>query len=160
MSSAKMLSLESEDHDRVSFDVDGFKAERAAASAATRRKTPSTKWKIRASRSTLRRCLRASGGCCTCSCWTPACKTASSGEGPRRHVVLYPEGYRIPEERPSFGRGRSNDRSRGPVVVAAIAAAAAVADATSFHLLSALRNQQNLPDSTFFSDAVRFRRVR
>jgi spoIIIJ-associated protein len=41
-------------------------------------------------------------------------KTASTGEGPRRHVVLYPEGYRIPEERRSFGnRGRGGFGNRG-----------------------------------------------
>ncbi len=37
-------------------------------------------------------------------------QTASSGEGPRRFVVLYPEGYRIPAERPY----ESRDRRDGP----------------------------------------------
>ncbi|MEO6924163.1 MAG: R3H domain-containing nucleic acid-binding protein, partial [Bryocella sp.] len=41
-------------------------------------------------------------------------KTASSGEGPRRFVVLYPEGFEIPVEQPRFGRrdsrGRGNSR--------------------------------------------------
>jgi len=41
-------------------------------------------------------------------------QTASSGEGSRRFVVLYPEGYRIPQERPRFGdRGRGGSRDRG-----------------------------------------------
>jgi spoIIIJ-associated protein len=39
-------------------------------------------------------------------------QTSSTGEGPRRHVVLYPEGYRIPPERPSYGGGR-RDGGRG-----------------------------------------------
>ena len=35
-------------------------------------------------------------------------RTASSGEGPRRFVVLYPEGYLIPQEQgyPQRRRGR------------------------------------------------------
>jgi spoIIIJ-associated protein len=40
-------------------------------------------------------------------------QTASSGEGPRRFVVLYPEGYRIPPERP-YDRQDSRDRRPRP----------------------------------------------
>ena len=42
-------------------------------------------------------------------------QTASTGEGPRRYVVLYPEGYRIPAEPPRDSRGggfRPRGRSR------------------------------------------------
>jgi spoIIIJ-associated protein len=41
-------------------------------------------------------------------------QTSSSGEGPGRFVVLYPAGYRIPEERPRFDRNRGRGPSRGP----------------------------------------------
>ena len=40
-------------------------------------------------------------------------QTASSGEGPRRHVVLYPAGHDIPVERPSYTRGRGTRGPRG-----------------------------------------------
>ena len=40
-------------------------------------------------------------------------QTASSGEGSRRFVVLYPEGYRIPREE-SDSRGRRPDSRRPP----------------------------------------------
>jgi spoIIIJ-associated protein len=45
-------------------------------------------------------------------------QTASSGEGPRRFVVLYPEGYRIPPEEDreragSYGNRGGYDRGRG-----------------------------------------------
>jgi spoIIIJ-associated protein len=45
-------------------------------------------------------------------------QTASSGEGPRRFVVLYPEGYRIPpegeRERSGYGDRGGHGRGRGP----------------------------------------------
>jgi spoIIIJ-associated protein len=110
---AKILQLEPEDHDRVSFDADGFKAERARGlrEAAERAidqvedtdKPYSFPPMSSRERRMLHLFLRDSG-----------LKTASSGEGPRRFVVLYPEGYRIPEERPSYGRGRGRGPSRGP----------------------------------------------
>jgi spoIIIJ-associated protein len=41
-------------------------------------------------------------------------QTASSGEGPRRFVVLYPEGYRIPPEgERERGAGDRSGRGRG-----------------------------------------------
>lgn len=110
---AKILQLEPEDHDRVSFDADGFKAERARSlrEAAERaidqvedtNKPYSFPPMSSRERRMLHLFLRDSG-----------LQTASSGEGPRRFVVLYPEGYRIPEERPSYGRGQSRGPSRGP----------------------------------------------
>ena len=111
---AKILQLEPEDHDRVSFDADGFKAERAKSlrEAAERAidqvedtdKPYSFPPMSSRERRMLHLFLRDSG-----------LQTASSGEGPRRFVVLYPEGYRIPQERPSYGgRGRGRGPSRGP----------------------------------------------
>ena len=101
---AKMLRLEPEDHDRVSFDAEGFKAERArtlrtsaehaiAAVEDTARPFNFAPMNSR-ERRMLHLFLRDSG-----------LQTASSGEGARRFVVLYPEGYRIPAERPSGLRG-------------------------------------------------------
>ena len=105
---AKMLNLEPEDHDRISFDTNGFKAERArslrtsADRAINEVKDTGKPYSFSPMNSRERRMLhlflKESG-----------LQTASSGEGARRFVVLYPEGYRIPEERPSGDR----DRGRG-----------------------------------------------
>jgi spoIIIJ-associated protein len=105
---AKMLRLEPDDHDRVSFDANGFKASRAralrAAADAAIEQVEDTGEPFRfqpmnsRERRMLHLFLRDSG-----------LQTASSGEGPRRFVVLYPEGYRIPPERSYDGperRGR------------------------------------------------------
>ncbi len=100
---AKVLRLEPEDHDRVSFDTDGFKGERAHAlrsavkTAISDVQDTDRPYSFAPMSSRERRMLhlllRDSG-----------LQTASSGEGARRFVVLYPEGYRIPNERPSsFG---------------------------------------------------------
>ena len=102
--SAKILRLEPEDHDRVSFDADGYKAERAralrdAADAAID-EVDDTGEPFRfppmnsRERRMLHLFLRDSG-----------LQTASTGEGPRRSVVLYPEGYRIPPEPSRDSRG-------------------------------------------------------
>lgn len=108
---AKILRLEPEDHDRVSFDANGFKAARAlalrdAADAAID-EVDETGEPFRfppmnsRERRMLHMFLKDSG-----------LQTASSGEGPRRSVVLYPEGYRIPAERPyDRSRGRSSGRN-------------------------------------------------
>jgi spoIIIJ-associated protein len=109
---AKILRLELEEHDRVSFDADGYKAERAAdlkdmaedgidsvdETEEPYRFPPMSSRERRM----LHMFLKESG-----------LRTASSGEGPRRFVVLYPEGYQIPEERPSRGRGGDRGRDRG-----------------------------------------------
>ena len=111
---AKLLRLEPEDHDRVSFDAEGFKHERAetlrtAAEAAIRGvQDTGNPYSFAPMSSRERRMLhlllRDSG-----------LQTASSGEGARRFVVLYPEGYRIPAERPGgfSGRGGPGARSGG-----------------------------------------------
>lgn len=102
---AKMLRLEPEEHDRVSFDADGYKAERAAdlreiAEEAVDQVTETSQpYNFPPMNSRERRMvhlfLRNSG-----------LQTSSSGEGPRRFVVAYPVGYRIPVEHPSYTRGR------------------------------------------------------
>ncbi len=110
---AKILSLESEDHDRVSFDANGFKAERAAMLREQAEDAIDTvddtgePFRFAPMSSRERRMLHM-------FLVDSGLKTSSSGEGSGRHVVLYPEGYRIPEERPSYGRrdGRG-DRGRG-----------------------------------------------
>ena len=89
--STKMLRLEPEEHDRVSFDADQFKANRdrqmreSAATAiervrATGRPHPFPPMTSR-ERRMLHMLLAESG-----------LPTASSGEGPGRFVVLYPKG--------------------------------------------------------------------
>ena len=97
---AKMLRLEPDDHDRVSFDANGYKASRARALRASAddaiEEVEDTGQPFRfppmnsRERRMLHLFLRDSG-----------LQTASSGEGPRRFVVLYPEGYEIPPE-PSY----------------------------------------------------------
>ena len=110
---AKILRLEPEDHDRISFDAEGFKAARvrelraAADEAIERVDDTGQPYSFAPMSSRERRMLhlflRDTG-----------LQTASSGEGPRRFVVLYPEGYRIPrEDAGERGRGRpSGDRRR------------------------------------------------
>lgn len=102
---AKMLRLEPDDHDRVSFDANGFKASRARAlrdaadDAIDEVEDTGEPFRFIPMNSRERRMLhmflRDSG-----------LQTASSGEGPRRSVVLYPAGYRIPVERPYDGPER------------------------------------------------------
>lgn len=110
---AKMLDLDPEEHDRVSFDALGFKADRARAlrlsaeQAIDAIKDTGKPFSFAPMNSRERRMLhlflKESG-----------LQTASSGEGPRRFVVLYPEGYRIPEERSGDrGRGDRPDRRGG-----------------------------------------------
>lgn len=87
----KMLNLEPDEHDRVSFDADRFKANRdrqmqdSAAAAIERVKTSGEPHAFppmsSRERRTLHMLLKDSG-----------LPTASSGEGPGRFVVLYPEG--------------------------------------------------------------------
>lgn len=101
---AKMLRLEPEDHDRISFDANGFKAARARAlqdaadDAIDQVDDTGEPFRFPPMNSRERRMLhlflRDSG-----------LQTASSGEGPRRFVVLYPEGYRIPAEPSRDDRG-------------------------------------------------------
>jgi spoIIIJ-associated protein len=100
----------------VSFDANGFKAERAedlkeaAEDGIDAVEDTGEPYRFEPMSSRERRMLHM-------FLVDSGLQTASSGEGPRRHVVLYPQGYRIPVERPSFGRGGDRgrgDRSRGP----------------------------------------------
>ena len=110
--SAKILRLEPEDHDRISFDANGFKATRARAlqdaadDAIDQVEDTGEPFRFPPMNSRERRMLhlflRDSG-----------LQTASSGEGPRRFVVLYPEGYRIPAE-PSRDDRSHHRTSRRP----------------------------------------------
>jgi spoIIIJ-associated protein len=109
---AKILRLEPEEHDRVSFDANGYKASRAQAlqdaadDAIDEVDDTGEPFRFPPMNSRERRMLhlflRDSG-----------LQTASSGEGPRRFVVLYPEGYRIPAEpsRDDRNRNRAPRRS-------------------------------------------------
>ena len=94
---AKALRLEPEDHDRISFDAFGYKAERArdlrdiANRGVQTVKSSGQPYSFLPMNSRERRMLhlflKESG-----------LQTASSGEGARRFVVVYPEGYRIPTQ--------------------------------------------------------------
>jgi spoIIIJ-associated protein len=87
----KMLHLEADEHDRVTFDADHFKANRdrqmqdSAAAAIKRVRSTGQPHAFAPmssrERRTLHMLLAPSG-----------LPTASSGEGPGRYVVLYPEG--------------------------------------------------------------------
>jgi len=106
---AKILRFEHEDHDRISFDAENFKILRQqelrlAAEAAiekVRRTGQPHAFNPMSSRERrlLHLALAASG-----------LPTASSGMGPRRFVVLYPEGQQPPETAPAASS--SQDRTR------------------------------------------------
>lgn len=96
---AKVLRFEHEDHDRISFDADNFKVLRqrelqvAAEVAIERVRRTGQPYSFSPMSSRERRLLHlalASSGL----------QTASSGEGSRRFVVLYPEGEK-PAPEPS-----------------------------------------------------------
>jgi spoIIIJ-associated protein len=91
---AKALRLEQEQHDRISFDADSYKAKRdralaeSAERAITSVRTTGRPYAFPPMNSRERRLLHLalSGS---------GLPTASSGEIPRRFVVLYPEGHEI-----------------------------------------------------------------
>jgi spoIIIJ-associated protein len=97
---AKLLRFEHEDHDRISFDAENFKALRQqelrlsaeAAVEKVRRTGQPHAFNPMSSRERrlLHLALAGSG-----------LPTASSGLGPRRYVVLYPEGHAPTETTPS-----------------------------------------------------------
>jgi spoIIIJ-associated protein len=88
---AKILRLEPEEHDRISFDAEGFKATRTreldlmAQMAIQRVRTTDQPYSFSPMSSRERRILHLSLA-------QSGLPTASSGEGPGRFVVLYPEG--------------------------------------------------------------------
>lgn len=88
---AKILRLEPEDHDRISFDADGFKATRnreldlMAEMAIQKVRATGEPFFFSPMSSRERRILHLSLA-------KSGLSTASSGTGPGRFVVLYPEG--------------------------------------------------------------------
>ena len=88
---AKILRLEPEEHDRISFDAEGFKATRnreldlMAEMAIEKVRTTGRAFSFAPMSSRERRILHLSLA-------KSGLPTASSGEGPGRVVVLYPEG--------------------------------------------------------------------
>jgi spoIIIJ-associated protein len=121
---AKILRLEPEDHDRISFDAEDFKATRdrnlqlSAEAAIQKVRATGQPYAFPPMTSRERRMLHlvlAQSGL----------PTASSGEVPRRFVVLYPEGHqpatatpqgKLPDELPGESRAKfhkeSHDRTR------------------------------------------------
>jgi spoIIIJ-associated protein len=94
---AKILGLESEEHDRISFDADNFKTKRnaelrrLAEAAILEVRTTATAYVFAPMMSRERRLIHlalASSGL----------KSASTGERFHRSVVLYPEGVTPPGE--------------------------------------------------------------
>jgi spoIIIJ-associated protein len=112
---AKVLRLESDEHDRISFDADSFKANRdremkaAAAKAIDSVRTTGKPYAFPPMTSRERRLLHL-------ALQESGLPTASSGEMPRRFVVLYPEGYDPATRQPGqTQRGQGSDTSAAPV---------------------------------------------
>ena len=109
---AKILRLEPEEHDRISFDAGGFKAARnreildAAKEGMEAVKETGRPYRYDPMSSRERRMLhlalkRAEG-----------LRTESSGEGPNRFVVLYPENWQVRERDDRAARIRERFRRR------------------------------------------------
>jgi spoIIIJ-associated protein len=98
---AKILRLEPESHDRISFDAEGFKANRdrelemMAELAIEKVRTTGRPFAFSPMTSRERRMLHL-------TLLKSGLPTASSGEGPGRFVVVYPEGQEpAPQKAPS-----------------------------------------------------------
>jgi spoIIIJ-associated protein len=111
---AKMVHLEPEEHDRISFDSGNFKAMRAremkmaAEAAAERVRHSGTPYSFQPMSSRERRMLHLAFR------QYEDLETESSGEGLRRFVVVYRKGDKhIAPAAPSFQRGRGGRDSRG-----------------------------------------------
>ena len=115
---AKILRLEPEDHDRISFDAEGFKATRdrklqlSAEAAVQSVRATGQPYAFPPMTSRERRMLHL-------VLMPSGLPTASADDGPRRFVVLYPEGHRpattpgkLPNERASQTPNNSPDRLR------------------------------------------------
>ncbi len=102
---AKILRLENDEHDKISFDAENFKALRAreltlaAEEAAERVRRTGQPYSFAPMSSRERRMLHLAFRSYT------DLETASSGEGLQRYVVIYPRGYERRETR-SPGRSR------------------------------------------------------
>ncbi len=111
---AKLLGLESEEHDKVSFDADHFKAQRAgelrqrvAAAVETVERTgqpfpfpPTNSRERRLMHLTLRQFLQV--------------ESASVGEGPGRMLVVFPAGFDHASYTPPDSLSFRAEGSRGP----------------------------------------------
>lgn len=107
---AKILRLENEEHDKISFDAENFKALRArelklaAETAAERVRRTGQPYSFAPMSSRERRMLHLAFRVYS------DLETASSGEGLRRFVVAYPKGYERRDEEPR--RERFSGRRR------------------------------------------------
>jgi spoIIIJ-associated protein len=108
---AKMLRLDPEEVDLISFDADGFKATRAsalretAAAAIAHVRTSGEPHRFKTMTARDRRSLHL-------FLHDSGLRTASSGDLARRCVILYPEGFHIPPERPNGDERRHLPRPR------------------------------------------------
>jgi len=106
----KVLRLEPEEHDRVSFDADDYKANRdrqlreSAVMAVERVRATGRPYSFPSMTSRERRMLHL-------MLVDSGLPTASSGEGPGRFVVLYPEGA-SPGEHGGQSQPRQHDTQR------------------------------------------------
>ncbi|MDE3104816.1 MAG: single-stranded DNA-binding protein [Acidobacteriota bacterium] len=104
---AKLLQLDPEEHHRICIDAAGFKANRdqqlraSAAAAVASVQSTGRPFAFPPMTSRERRMLHL-------ELEPSGLPTASDGEGPRRHVVLYPQDYQL------FGRGSAPARSGQP----------------------------------------------
>ncbi len=115
---AKFLRLEPEEHDKVSFDAENFKASRArdlrlrAEFAAETARTTGKPFPFPPSNSRERRLLHLALRD------TPGVETHSLGEGRERVLVVFPAGYDpntyTPPPAPAPPRERRDDRDRRP----------------------------------------------
>jgi spoIIIJ-associated protein len=103
---AKILRLEPEEHDLIFFDAEGFKAKRdrelhlAAETAIEQVRATGRPFSFPPMTSRERRMLHL-------ALTKSGLPTASSGEGPRRFVVLYPEGPAPAQPIPTADRTRA-----------------------------------------------------
>ena len=109
---AKILRLEQEDHDRISFDANGFKALRArelrlaAETAAERVRLSGRPYSFQSMSSRERRMLHLALREFT------DLRTESSGEGRDRFVVLYPKDWQGTVQEPHSEGHRPYGKSR------------------------------------------------
>lgn len=102
----QLLHLTPDQHDQVTFDAGGFKAARhrqlqqEAVSAIASVRSTGAPYTFAPMSSRERRVLHLALA-------SSSLPTASAGEGPRRHVVLYPEGFEPPAAPPPAARARA-----------------------------------------------------
>lgn len=107
---AKTLRLETEEHDKVSFDTNGYKAMRAhelrllAETAAERARSTGQPYRFSPMSSRERRLLHLALRSCA------DVRSESNGEGRDRSIVVYPNSFKgtLPPPPPAPARGRGN----------------------------------------------------